>query len=125
MTSTEQIDDWVRRYVAAWTSNEPEAIGDLFTPDAEYRYHPWDEPVVGTAAIAASWLEGKDEPGEWSFESWTVAVQGDRGIVEGRTVYLAGQVYRNLWIIDLAEEGRAARFTEWYLAEPVDIPTVS
>ena len=125
MTTTDRIDDWVRRYVAAWTSNEPEAIAALFAPDAEYRYHPWDEPVVGVPAIIASWLDGRDDPGEWSFDWWTVAVDGDRGIVEGRTVYLAGQTYRNLWVLDLTDEGRATRFTEWYMSEPVEIPTVS
>ena len=40
---------WLDRYVAAWKSYDPTAIGDLFSDDAKYRYHPEDEPVVGRA----------------------------------------------------------------------------
>jgi len=31
---------WLDDYVAAWRSYDPEAIGALFSEDAEYRYHP-------------------------------------------------------------------------------------
>ena len=44
-----------------------EAIGDLFGDDAEYRYHPWDEPVIGRDAIVADWLERtRTKPATWS-----------------------------------------------------------
>ena len=40
----DEVQRWLDDYVAAWRSYDPEAIGDLFGEDAEYRYHPWDEP---------------------------------------------------------------------------------
>ena len=51
------VDRWLARYVAAWKSYDREAIGELFSEDAAYRYHPYDEPVIGRAAIVESWFE--------------------------------------------------------------------
>src|SRR4051812_7195223 len=118
MTASDELTAWLDRYRTAWTSNEPDDIRALFTEDAEYRYHPWDEPLTGHEAIVAGWLDSKDEPGDWTFEWEPVAEQGRIGVVEGRTVYRNGPSYRNLWVVELAEDGRAARFTEWYMEEP-------
>ena len=65
-------------------------------------------------------LESKDEPGDWTFEWEPVAEQGSTAVVEGRTVYRAGRSYRNIWVVELAPDGRATRFTEWYMEEPAD-----
>jgi ketosteroid isomerase-like protein len=53
---------WLAAYVEAWKSYDPEAIGELFSDDVEYRYHPYDEPIRGRAAVVESWLgEGDHE----------------------------------------------------------------
>ena len=40
-----------------------------------------------------------------------------RAFVQGVTVYAGGsRTYDNLWVIDLAEDGRASAFTEWFMA---------
>jgi ketosteroid isomerase-like protein len=122
MTASDELTIWLDRYRTAWTSNDPDDIRALFTEDAEYRYHPWDEPVTGSAAILASWLESRDEPGDWTFEWKPVAQEGRTAVIEGRTVYRSGARYRNVWVIELAEDGRASRFTEWYMEEPADTP---
>ena len=57
------VQVWLDRYVAAWSSYDPVAIGELFAEEAEYRYHPWDEPVKGREAIVQNWVSDKDEPG--------------------------------------------------------------
>jgi SnoaL-like domain len=122
MTETNALATWLDRYRTAWTSNNPEDIRALFTEDAEYRYHPWDDPVTGHEAIVDSWLASRDEPGDWSFDGEPMLQHGGIGIVEGRTVYANGPNYRNLWVVELAEDGRASRFTEWYMEEPADPP---
>ena len=43
----EDVQAWLDRYVAAWESYDPAEIGELFSEDAEYRYHPANEPIVG------------------------------------------------------------------------------
>ncbi len=53
---------WLAAYVDAWKSYDREAIGALFSDDVKYRYHPYDEPVVGRQAVVESWLgEGEHE----------------------------------------------------------------
>jgi hypothetical protein len=120
MSDWDDVTDWMDRYRKAWTSNAPDDIRALFTEDAEYLYHPWDEPTVGADAIVESWLDGRDEPGDWEFEWHPVAREGGTAVVEGRTVYHSERTYRNLWVIELGDDGRASRFTEWFMAEPED-----
>ena len=48
--------EWLDRYVAAWKSYDEAAIAALFSEDVVYRYHPYDEPIVGRDAVVASWL---------------------------------------------------------------------
>ncbi|GAA4379104.1 nuclear transport factor 2 family protein [Agromyces bauzanensis] len=106
---------WVAGYVAAWESNDPEQIGELFADDAVYLTAPDHEPRRGRDAIVAGWLEDRDEPGEWAFD-WTI-IHEDPGfiVVQGRTEYPAEKDYLNLWIVRLDEGGRATEFTEWYM----------
>lgn len=108
---------WVQHYILAWTSNEPEDIGALFTRDAVYSTRPDDpEPWNGREQIVARWIASRDEPGDWTFEWKLLGVDGGRVFVQGRTDYRGdGQSYDNLWIIQLAGDGRATAFTEWYM----------
>jgi ketosteroid isomerase-like protein len=118
MTESDDLTAWMDRYRAAWTSNAAEDIRGLFTEDAEYLYNPWDPPVRGADPIVSSWLESQDAPADWTFEWHPVARDGRTAVIEGRTVYLDGRSYRNLWVIVLEDDGRASRFTEWYMKEP-------
>ena len=61
----ESAQDWLNRYVAAWLSYEPDEIAALFNKDVSYRYHPFDDPIVGREAVVASWL-GVDASGNAS-----------------------------------------------------------
>jgi ketosteroid isomerase-like protein len=110
-------EQWVAQYVAAWESNDPEQIGALFTDDAVYLTAPDHEPRRGRDAIVAGWLEDRDEPGTWSFESEVIHEDEDEGfvVVQGKTRYPAERDYLNLWIIRLAPDGRATEYTEWYM----------
>lgn len=120
MVDEETLRRFVDGYRAAWASNDPAEIGALFTDEAEYRFEPYSPPVRGREAIVADWLEGRDEPGTWTFEWKPVAVDGRTAVLEGRTQYSGGTDYRNLWVIEFADDGRATSFTEWYMAEDDD-----
>lgn len=114
-------DDWIGRYVHAWGTNDPEDVRALFTEDAEYRDGPSTPPWVGHDAILAGWLGQQDEPGSWSFEHELVAVDGDVAVVRGRTRYPAATTkhrrYDNLMVVELAPDGRARSFTDWWIAD--------
>ena len=116
MIDRESVADWVSRYITAWDSNRPADIRSLLTPDAEYRWNPWDEATTGADAITAAWLDHRDEPGDHVF-TWEIeAVDGDTAVVRGRTVYTEGPPYANLWLIRFDADGqRAASFTEWWM----------
>ena len=114
---------WLERYVDAWRSYDPSDIGDLFSVDAVYRYHAWDEGddvVHGRDAIVASWLEDTDEPGSWSasYEPWLVA--GDRAVALGVSRYRPGEreevprEYHNVFLLRFDGEQRCTEFTELY-----------
>jgi SnoaL-like domain len=112
---------WVKRYMVAWGSNDPDEIGGLFTDHAEYYTAPFRAPWQGREAIVAGWLEHKDELGDYDFRHQMIAVAGDLGFVRGWTRYLAGEYkgsFSNLWMIRLAPDGRATSFTEWWMEEP-------
>lgn len=113
--TTDAARRWVEGYLVAWRSNEPGDITALFTPDGRYFTEPWLDPTVGPAAITEQWLERRDEPDAFEFE-WDIAgVDGSRAFVQAVTRYTKGPVYSNLWVIDLADDGRARSFTEWWM----------
>jgi hypothetical protein len=112
------VQRWLDAYVEAWRSYDRDAIEALFSEDAAHRYHPYDEPLRGRAAIADSWLEEPDEPGSWEarYEPWIVA--GDRAVSVGETRYTDGEVYFNIWQLSFDEEGRCSDFVEWFMQPP-------
>lgn len=112
------VERWVDGYERAWTTNDPEDIGALFTEDARYLTAPYREPWAGREAIVRGWLDRKDDQGEWSFERRVLAVHDDLAFVQGRTWYADEERwYANLWVIRLTLDGRASEFTEWWMEE--------
>jgi ketosteroid isomerase-like protein len=112
---------WLERYVAAWRSYDAQAIGDLFSEDATYRFHPQDEPVRGREAIVADWLQSPDAPGSWRCDYAPYAVDGDRAVMHGRTEYFAAdgetvdRRFYNVWLCAFDGDGRCTDFTEYYM----------
>ena len=117
---------WLDRYVEAWRSNDRDAILPLFTTDAEYRYHPWDEPLRGRDAIADDWLEAPDVPDSWSAEYHPFAIDGDVAVATGVSRYLTedrstvDRTYHNVFLCRFDGEGRCREFTEFFMLEKRD-----
>jgi ketosteroid isomerase-like protein len=119
MTDIEQVRDWVAGYRRAWESNVEADIRALFTDDAVYRAHPYDDGEVGVDAITAGWLRERDEPGDTTFEVLDVHVDGSVAFVRAVTDYVKdGDVYDNLWVVELSPDGRASSFVEWFMKRP-------
>ena len=116
----DDVDRWLARYVAAWKSYDRSEIEALFSADAQYRYHPWDEPVVGAAAIADDWLADQDEPGRFDASYECYAADGDRAVAVGSSTYFdAGggveKVFDNAYVLRFDADGRCSAFTEWFM----------
>lgn len=123
----DDVQHWLNRYVAAWMSYDPVAIGELFTADAEYRYHPWDDPVMGRDEIVKDWLNpagdatNRDKPGTVQGHYSCYAVDDDRAVAIGDTVYrdtpdgLPIRSYENVWLMEFEADGRCRSFIEYYM----------
>lgn len=117
------VTSWLAGYVAAWRANDGDLIRPLFSDGAIYRYHPYDEPVVGVAAIVDSWLENSDDPETWSARFEPIAVEGDVAVAVGTIRYQANgdqpeRTYHNCFVLRFDEDGRCCEFTEWYIRQP-------
>jgi hypothetical protein len=124
--------EWLDRYVDAWRSYDPPEIAALFSEDVAYRYHPYDEPLVGRDAVVASWLgdsasadaSTRDAPGTYEAEYSPVAVEGDTVVATGTSRYreVAGgpvvRTYANCFVMRFDGVGRCRDFTEYYLRRP-------
>ena len=124
------VQRWLDRYVAAWKSSDEAEIADLFGAEAEYRYHPWSEPVRGREAIVRDWLapngdaSRRDKPGTFdaSYEAW--AVEGDRAVAVGTSDYFSDdrrttreRRYHNTYLLEFDAAGRCRTFIENYQLE--------
>jgi ketosteroid isomerase-like protein len=119
----QELQTWLDRYIEAWRKPDRDSIGGLFSEDAEYRYHPFDEPIVGRDAIVASWLEDPDEPDSWEARYEPFAVDGNRAVATGVTRYFeregqTSRVYDNAFLMDFGDDGRCRSFTEWFRTRP-------
>ena len=115
---------WLVDYVEAWRTYDEDAIGALFSEEANYRYHPWDEgdeSAQGRTAIVAGWLADRDEPGSWSATYRPWAIEGDRAVATGVSRYFGADArtvvreYHNVFLCRFDDEERCREFTELYL----------
>jgi hypothetical protein len=129
----DDVQRWLDRYVSAWAADDTKAIGDLFTTDARYRFHPSDAGFVGRDAIVRSWLQPdgdastRDEPGTWDAHYEPFVVGGDRAVAVGWSRYYTDTsktcvrfMFDNAYLLEFDEDGRCSSFTEFYVERPKD-----
>jgi hypothetical protein len=125
MIAVDAIEHWLSAYEHAWQTYDPAEIGALFTADAEYRWHPWDEGddvARGREAIVAAWLASQDRPGTYRGDYRPLLVQNEMAIAVGTSRYYTDDTratldreYHNLWVLRFTADGRCNSFTEWYM----------
>ena len=125
----EDVDRWLKDYIAAWKSYDRGQIEALFAEDISYRYHPEDDAIEGRTAVVESWLgEGdhadastRDEPGTYDAAYRAVAVDGQVAVATGISSYRESpggpvvRVYDNCFVMHFDSEGRCREFTEWFI----------
>lgn len=105
---------WVEGYERAWRANDLAGVEELFTEDAKYRASPYEESLVGHAAIKEFWPE--DEDGEvFTVAASPVAIDGQNAVVRVQVRYgdPLRQAYRDLWVLHFAVDGRVDDYEEW------------
>jgi len=127
----EAVQAWLDAYIHAWETLDPAEVAALFTEDAEYRYHPYDEPEVGRDTIVFDWLNPagdparRDKPGTWAADYRPYAVDGNRAVAIGTSTYYVDatqsavdKIYDNNWLLEFAPDGRCRSFVEYYMKRP-------
>ena len=127
----DDVHAWLHRYIRAWQSYDREQIAALFSEDAEYRYHPWDEPLRGREAIVEDWLSPggdparRDKPGTVDAAYHPFAVEGDTAVAIGTSTYymdasqtVVDKRYHNAYLIEFDTAGNCRSFTEFFMKEP-------
>ncbi len=124
----DDVQAWLDAYLAAWKSYDAGEIEALFTEDADYRYHPADEPIRGRNSIVRAWLapagneSGRDDPGTYDGEYHPYVVDGSRAVAVGVSEYWTDasratrrDTFYNCWLLDFAPDGRCRSFTEYWM----------
>jgi hypothetical protein len=120
----QDVANWLARYVDAWKSYDRSQIADLFSANAQYRYHPYDDPVRGRDEIVESWFgDNKDEPNTYDGKYEPVVVDGDTAVATGYSTYFTkdgsvDKVYDNCYIMRFDGDGRCREFTEFFMLRP-------
>ena len=115
------VQQWLDKYVEAWKTYDPQAIGDLFSRDALYSYSPYADPLKGRDAIVADWLKNPDAPDRWQAQYRPLMIDGNRAVANGRSIYFEAdgktinREFDNIFLLRFDEDGRCQEFTEWYM----------
>ena len=126
------VNRWLGAYVVAWKSYDSSQIGELFAEDVQYRYHPYDEPVVGRDAVVRSWrgddqtagTSTRDQEGTYDASYQAVAIDGDVAVAIGSSRYTsrpggaARGVYDHCFVMRFNSAGQCCELTEWYVKRP-------
>lgn len=124
----EHVQSWLDAYARAWETYDEQDIARLFSDDAEYRWHPADEPEVGRQTIVEAWLNpggnasSRDVPGTYKAELTPYAVDGNRAVAVGTCTYWTDttrskieRIYYNNWLLEFDDEGKCSSFTEYWM----------
>jgi hypothetical protein len=112
------VEAWIAGYERLWRTPGADGLGELFTADISYLHSPWATAVSGLDALARFWDEERvsaDEPFEMRSE--VVAHEGRTAAVRVEVDYTAtGNRWRDLWVLEFADDGRCRAFEEWPFA---------
>jgi ketosteroid isomerase-like protein len=103
---------WVADYERSWREGDAAGLDRLFTEDARYLRSAYDDPGLnGLDEIRAFWVD--DSP--FTFTAELVAVDGSTAVVRAEVKYPGSEPpeYRDLWILQFADDGRVRHFEEW------------
>lgn len=114
MPDRASVEAWIEGYERAWRTAGTDRLDALFAAAASYRMSPYEEPVVGLAAIGELWERERTGPGEeFEMRHEIVAVDGDVAVARVEVAYGTREEYRDLWVIRFAADGRCREFEEW------------
>ena len=125
----ESVQRWLDAYAHAWETYDADEVRALFTDDAEYRWHPADDPEKGIDDIVFAWLNpggkasDRDKPGTYAADLHPFVGNGNKAVAVGTCTYWTDatrtkvdRVYYNNWLLEFAPDGRCSSFTEYWMS---------
>ena len=111
--------DLLDRYGQAWETFDGDSWTDVFTDDIEYHEDPFDPPMVGHNAVRAYLLEASErqQDVEFTVERHWVVVPTILAVWHAsyvRRTDLARVRLAGFMTMEIAADGRIARFREWW-----------
>jgi hypothetical protein len=118
----DQFAVWLGRYIEAWRSRDPEAIGALFSADCSYSYDGGHTATVGREAIVGDWLD-EEEAGSWEAAYEPLAIEDQVHVSIGWTRYadedgVLRDEFSNVFVCRFDGEGQCTSFSEWWMRPP-------
>jgi hypothetical protein len=116
MTDRAMVSRRLAGYEAAGRAPGTEGLAGIFTDDASYRQSPYDEPVAGLDAIRRMRDEERVGPDEvFTLATEILVVDGPAAVVRAEVCYgdPPRREYRDLWTMQLGDDGRCSWFEEW------------
>ena len=124
----EHVQRWLDAYAHAWETYSEADVRELFSADAEYRWHPYDDPEKGIDDITFAWVNpggnasDRDKPGTYAAELVPFAVDGNKAVAVGTCTYWTdatrskvARIYYNNWLLEFDDAGKCRSFTEYYM----------
>ncbi len=124
MIDKTSVTAWLQAYVQAWKSYNEKTIGELFSEDAIYSYHPYHEPIGGRESIVEFWIKNRDPQGTYDGQYELVLMEGDRAVTHGKSFYYEedGKTLKtefdNIFVLRFDEQGHCEEYSEWYMERP-------
>lgn len=112
-------EDLLDRYGRAWMTFDGDAWTDLFTDDVEYREDPFEPALVGHNAVRAYLLEAAERQRDVEFTVERHWVAGSTVLAAWHASYVrqadeARVRLAGFLTMEVADDGRIARFREWW-----------
>jgi hypothetical protein len=114
------VAEWAEAYGRAWVDRDADAAAALFTDDAEYRAHTFQEPYRGRDGVRSYWSEVTSTQANVAVRMGEPFGDGDRAAVEfwttmengGAEVTLAGCL-----LLRFAPDGLCSALREYWFFE--------
>jgi ketosteroid isomerase-like protein len=124
----EAVQRWLDAYARAWETYDDADVRALFSDDAEYKWHPADDPEKGIDDIAFAWLNpggnasSRDKAGTYKAELTPYVVEGNKAVATGVCTYWTDtsrskvdRIYYNNWLLEFDDAGKCRSFTEYWM----------
>lgn len=112
--------DLLASFKQGWEKRAPDLIVELFEQDAEYRAHPFAEPLHGLNAIRALWNDIAATQAHIEFDAERIWVSGDTVLTSWHAAYTARATservrVRGFMTMEISESNprRVQRLKQW------------